>query len=149
MSAGLRITSRPRPLRSQGMIDDLAKGLKNFVEKDVASDFKKTIRTWRHKPRFSFIHKRSTGILSSRIETDDPIYRFVSGGTRVRYATMTPNFSPKTLPLRIDSRAGRGGVLFISRRRPRPGIRARQFDKAIYDKWKNRTPDFIRLVRPY
>jgi hypothetical protein len=48
---------------------------------------------------------------------------------------MTPNFRAKTVPGRIRSNKGRGGVAYISRMHPRPGIVARRFDDVILDKW--------------
>jgi len=66
-------------------------------------------------------------------------YKFVVGGTKVRYATMTPDFESKTRPHALDSRPGAGGLLFVDTRRPRPGIEAREYDKDIA---KDQQPKF-------
>lgn len=104
-------------------LDEWANGMK--------ADFEKTTATWQHKPKFK-INKRG-GYRS--VWTDDEIYQYITRGTRVRYATMTKGYGRKTRPRYITSYKGRGGVLFISRKHPRPGIEARQFDIVISDRW--------------
>ncbi|MCA9979250.1 MAG: hypothetical protein KDD89_00385 [Anaerolineales bacterium] len=113
------------------MVADLEKQL-TAVSKDIKADFEKTTRTWNDKPSFEVQSKE----LQRIIRTNHKVYFFVSGGTRVRYATMTPDFSPKTRPNYIGSGAGSGGVLFVDKRKPKPGIKARDFDKAIAKKWQ-------------
>lgn len=103
----------------------------DMMAENVRVDFLVTVQTWNNKP--DFVKESEPGI--RRVYTSNLIYKFVSGGTRVRYATMTPNFKAKTSPGVIGSTAGSGGVAFISRKFPRPGIEARKFDVAIRDKW--------------
>lgn len=64
--------------------------------------------------------------------TDNEIFRFVNDGTSIRYATMTPDFIPKTTPGRLFSTPGRGGRAYINRKIPRAGIAARNFVDTAY-----------------
>lgn len=116
----------------------------------IEKDFAKTTRTWKEKPKFSRevkvgvaaggrLAKQVTGSASGvsvEVSTDSDVYRFVDEGTKVRYATMTPDFLAKTRPRWIGSRKGRGGLLFVNKKRPRPGIKAREFSKEIHKKWQ-------------
>lgn len=70
------------------------------------------------------------------VTTDDMRYKFVDLGTKVRYATMSPDFQAKTKVNSLTARRGRGGLLFISKKRPRPGIKARGFTKLVQKKWE-------------
>lgn len=105
----------------------------------MQKDFLKTTRTWRHTVKFD-IYKPSvngSGNLQGAVGTNDNRYRYIARGTRVRYATMTPDFSPKTKVNIINSFRGKGGLLYYNRRRPRPGIKARNFEKVISAKHKD------------
>ena len=104
------------------------------VGKEITQDFEKTTQTWTDKPEFQTLTDDNPP--SVLVGTDDLIYKFVSGGTKVRYATMTNPFQAKTQPGVIGSRAGVGGMLFISKKHPRPGIKARKFEQTIQKKWK-------------
>lgn len=103
-------------------------------------DFQVTTATWNHKVVFNVMKKK--GI--RHIFTEDKIYFFLNFGTSVRYATMSLNFRPKSRPGAIRSNKGRGGVLFISKARPRPGIKARKWDEAIQQKWDKEFPTQIQ-----
>ena len=120
------ITAKPANFR----ITDLESAMQETV-REIEQDFAKTTRTWKRKPRFSKTVKALASSIIGEVSTDSDIYRFISGGTRVRYATMTPGFVAKTVPQWIGSRPGAGGLLRVDRRRPRPGITAREFDKQI------------------
>jgi hypothetical protein len=99
-------------------------------------EFAKTYATWRHKPDFEQEFKESANRLEGSIMTsgdgsgDNP-YPFVTKGTAVRYATMTPGFEAKTTKRVIGSGGGQGGVMYIDKRRPRKGIEAREFEDEI------------------
>lgn len=114
----------------------------NRTNNTIKSDFEKTTRTWNDKPTF-IQDKATTQKLEAQTYTNHLIYFFITRGTRVRYATMTPDFSRKTNPRIIGSRRGRGGVAFISRRFPRPGIKAREFDDEIA---KRRQPVLVNRL---
>ena len=129
--------------------DELRSAAEKMLPK-VKKDFEKTAKTWNEKPKFEgevavgrpamgrYLAGKigiTTGVMLAVITTS-PIYLYVDEGTRVRYATMTPDFQPKTIPNWIGSRKGRGGMLFISKKRPRPGIKARNFTKIIHKTWQ-------------
>ena len=142
----LKLTSVPKRINLEAALFELEKGVKSFVDRKLRRDFNLTIRTWRRKPKFITTMRRGSGKITGRIETSNKIYKFVSGGTRVRYATMTSDFSSKTQSNFLGSRGGRGGVMIVSRARPRPGIKARKFDVLIYRKNKRK---FSSHMRPY
>lgn len=96
--------------------------------------FEKTVATWKNKPKFVVEQKRTADRYQSFIHTTDKIYFFVSGGTKVRYAIMSANFSPKTRYKTLNSYRGRGKVVHISKKHPMPGIKAREFPQAIDEK---------------
>ena len=102
----------------------------------MEADYRVTVQTWTNRPNFQ-IDRRP---YERDIYTTSDIYRFVSEGTRVRYATMTPNFRAKTSPGIIRSRGGQGGVMFIRKDKPKPGIVARQFAETINRKWARQWP---------
>ena len=121
--------------------------LRNSIEataKDIKIDFKVTTQTWNTKPKFTIDRSGSGDRLIRVIGTDNDIYKFVSGGTRVRYVTMTPGFQPKTRVRVIGSRAGKGGAAFFSRKKPKPGIKARKFDLVIAKKWRKLIPVIVQ-----
>ena len=98
----------------------------------AAKKFDKTINTWKHKPEFKTeIISEGDNYISGMYYTESDIYKFVSRGTRVRYATLTPDFKPKTKVGVIGSGPGKGGVLYIDTTKPRPGIKAREFEEEV------------------
>ena len=114
---------------------------KNYLDamaKNVKIDFDVTTQTWRERAQFTI---RPQGEDARLVSTDvaskmGKVYAFLNFGTRVRYATMTNPFAAKTAPKFIGSHPGIGGLLFVSKKVPRPGIKAREFDTAINDKWQ-------------
>lgn len=83
--------------------------------------------------------KKATGNaagVSIEVTTDSDIYRYLDEGTKVRYATMTNPFTAKTKVNSLKASRGRGGVAFVNRNRPRPGIKARGFIKLVWKKWQ-------------
>ena len=98
-------------------------------------DFQHTTKTWEHKVTFhqlTEIEPDPTVI----VYTDDEQYGYVSGGTRVRRALMSPDFEAKTRPGALDSFPGRGGAIFVSSKLNLPGIEARNFPEAVEKKHK-------------
>lgn len=106
----------------------------------MREDFYVTTQTWKGRPPFYIQVTEMRRI----VWTDSRIYKFVSRGTRIRYATMTKDFIPKTRVKAIRSYAGRGGVAFISRAHPRPGITAREFEEVIAKKWIKEFPTLMQ-----
>lgn len=125
-----------------GMLDPKAaeRVIDNVINQTALAihvDFNVTTKTWNKRPVF-LIKRTKEG---AQIYTTNLIYHFVSGGTRVRYATMTPDFRAKTRVEQIMSGAGRGGMMFISKKHPRPGIKARKFPEVIAKKWNKELPN--------
>jgi hypothetical protein len=71
---------------------------------------------------------------------------WVEGGTRVRYATLSPDWESKTqVPGSLGTNvAGKGKVLYISKLHPRPGIIGRNWSALIRRKMQ---PDFTRKIQ--
>ena len=137
------ILPKTKPLSKTASEKLMQEGL-NKAADDLAKDFEKTVSTWRDKPTF-VINKHGSPRMSRVISAKHKDYFFVSEGTRIRYATMTPNFKAKTAPGRFQAGAGAGGVAYISKKRPRPGIKARKFDEQVLKRWRGKLPDYIEL----
>lgn len=121
----------PAKLKVKDFESGFAELIKDTI--DAADDeFAKTYASFSHKPAFRKTIKKTEGstLTSGEGSTDNP-YPFVTKGTSVRYATMTPDFAPKTKKRVIGSGGGRGGVLYVDKRRPRKGIEAREFEETI------------------
>lgn len=63
------------------------------------------------------------------------VFSLLMGGTDVRYARMTKNFIPKTMPGVIGSRPGRGYRREVDTTRKRPGIEPRDWQKMVAEKY--------------
>lgn len=117
----------------------------------MQKDFEATTQTWRNeKPTFSFnisLAGGATGTLTIQVggnQKGQDKWFWLDEGTAVRYATMTPDFSPKTRAGFIGSGSGSGGVQFVNRQYPKPGIEARGWSEAIAEKW---TPLFEDIMQ--
>ena len=128
--------------------------------KAMAADLEKVQKTWKGEkariqseakltppqtPPYPMFH---TGFSASAWPKDDGgkgwlKWLWLDQGTKVRYATMTPKFVPKTRGGQLNSWKGRGGMLFVNKKRPRPGIKARHFIEALAKKWKQPFADHI------
>lgn len=124
------------PARFQHAIDTALDG----AALSVKADFNVTVRTWDDKPQFEI--RKSPG--ERFIGTGHRIYKFISGGTSVRYAIMSKNFRPKSRVGFIGSNQGSGGMVFISKKHPRPGIKARKFEVVIKQKWDKELPKIMQ-----
>ena len=126
---------------------DLLKDLKKAGE-PPKKDFEKTTQTWDNKPAFKidtkdyntrielFVGVESTWRKGQKAKPED-IYMFVTRGTSVRHALMSPDFSPKTRKRVIGSSSGRGGVIRVSKALRLEGIDGREFEQAVTDKNKD------------
>lgn len=128
-----RVIKPARPFQSSIFRDEIEKAVK-AVALEIQKDFERTVATWKDKPDFEIETK--TGAAASGIKitvTPDPEkpYLFVDKGTKVRYATMSKDFEAKTDPNVIQAFPGKGKMLFVNKKRPRPGIKARNFSKII------------------
>lgn len=121
-----------KPFQSSVFREEIIKAAKE-IEKNALADFKKTVANWQHKPKFSA--KILTGAFAGGVQiqaaTDDAIYDYIDEGTKVRYATMSKDWKSKTEPNVVGTFPGKGKRLFVNKKRPRPGIKARNFTKHI------------------
>ena len=111
--------------------DDTAKDLGNRIW----LDYQRTVETWIDRPKFTKEVEIHGDTITMQVGTEDRIYLFIDKGTKVRYATMSPDFKAKTRPGILGSGRGAGGVLFVSKKHPRPGIEARRFSDTIQEKY--------------
>lgn len=123
------------PARFQMAIDAAL----DLTAANIRIDFQATTRTWKQSPIF-YIFK---GPAYREIFTMDMIYRFVSRGTKVRWAVMGKNFAAKTVAGKLYSRVGKGGRVGFSTK-PLPGIQARDFEGTIVKKYYRLFPSVIQ-----
>lgn len=125
-------------------IDPIRLELLNELRKTgtaMRKDFEKTTQTWEgERPDFGQAISLAQGGPTLLIEPQGgkgaQKWRWLDEGTSVRYATMTPDFQAKTKPRYLGSGRGRGGLMYVNRNRPRPGIKARGWTELIAKKWK-------------
>jgi hypothetical protein len=99
--------------------------------------------TWNGKPSWKKTLRATATYIAAEISTSSKPFAYVEGGTSVRYATMTRNFSPKSRPGSLRASPGAGGRAYVSRMVPRRGIVARNFTTTIVNK---RYPVFVAKV---
>lgn len=121
--------------RERGLFDDTlftqdVRAINKRTAQRMKYYFGKTVATWDHTVAFHQITEIEPYPTAS-VYTEDLIYGFVSGGTRVRYATMTEDFAAKTTPHVLNSVPGQGDVAFVDTSRPKPGITAREFPEEV------------------
>lgn len=117
------------------LTDEMTKAVLG-TSQNARDDLEQLVSTWNHSVTFSVseLPRVSRSSVTINISTSDQIFRYLDEGTRVRYATMTPDFMPKTEVGSLRSTAGRGGKWYVSRKVERDGIEARNF----YAQLKNR-----------
>ncbi len=127
----------PKPFNGTVFLPEILSEMQK-INKDISKDFDRTTATWNaaEKPTWDKSTTQSSSQTVTEVTTKSHIYRFVNNGTSVRYATMTPDFKPKTVPGIIDSGRGSGGLKYVSKKVPRPGIVARHFDIEIKKIWE-------------
>lgn len=136
--------------------------IKQMLEKAVEpakEDFEKTAATFSPKNKPEFKTKVTKTIKGYRVFTGvesnwsrgkkankNDKYMFLTRGTSVRYATMSPDFRAKTTKGVIASGAGGGkrNPLYVSTANPQPGIEAREFEETIVKKRKRQIISDIR-----
>lgn len=113
-------------------LDDYKGTIQHFEE--ISPTFKLT----RHDGGFRVVVKPDN-------DHDGEIYNYVDIGTRVRYATMSPKFRPKTIPNTLRTGPGHPPIrpLFVDRNNPQPGIAARGYSDLIA---KNRGGQCIKGI---
>ncbi len=127
-----RKIGNPRAFQSSIARNEFRKAAEE-LRSAMLDDFERTTATWEHKVKWESKVEvgASVGGIKVAVFTTDPIYKFIDKGTRVRYAVMSKDFKAKTEPNVILSTPGKGRRLFVSKKHPRPGIKARNFTKII------------------
>ena len=113
----------------------LADGVQTEGETEQ-KEYEKTTRTWRRKPKHELEFSQTKAEIKAMNRTNDKIYFFLHDGTKVRYAVLSSDWQSKTTPRILNSGPGRGKVLFVSKKRPMPGIKAREWTDVIIRKRK-------------
>jgi hypothetical protein len=131
MDLSIIATRRGNKLDPELLMKNIQSELNEYSEL-IRSSFKASARTWDDVPEFII---RKSGEYEREIYTANQNYARVNRGTSVRYATMSPDFLAKSQANSLTAGGGAGGVQFIDRNRPRPGIKARNFDKEIKKLW--------------
>lgn len=123
----------------------------------MLEDFGRTYHNWDQPPSFEFEFKNEDKLIEAHVFCDalrdgdrvkgttspnpappNLVYYMLNHGTVVRYATMTgdPLFNAKTRPKWLGSGQGDGGMVYVSKFVPRPGITAREWDVAVKEKYE-------------
>lgn len=130
----------------------------------IKKDFDKTVKTWTTKPKFEKDLGFTRDVLRVGVFTKDENYRRVSEGVKgkprvARGAGLAVDGKPKALtifpyiakspPGQLE--AGSGGaddsVVFVRKYALDAGkIRPRNFDKLVYDEWKDKMPDMFQAA---
>lgn len=137
------ITVTPLPISinanlQRQLLKDALRDAIEEVGKGVLQDYKSTTETWDTKPRFYSRTKVTADYVERYVYTKSDIYRWVHDGTERRYAVLSSDFQPKTIPGALASFPGRGGVIRFDYSRPQPGIIARNFTDSIIIKRQGR-----------
>lgn len=116
-------------------------------------DFELSVSKWDRRPAFDKIVSVGPTSVDVLVGTDDPIYRYVSGGTkphpirakRARALHFRGVYRAKTTPGVIASQAGgASGPDVYAKSVMHPGTKPRHFEKQIAKKWR---PKFKKLVQ--
>ena len=149
---GLVLVTKGVQSKRKKLIDDVQlrtelRRANQNTARDIRRDLEKTTTTWDHDVKFQQITETKDWA-TVLIGTDDQIWKWLDRGTRVRYAHMTSDFEAKTTPDWVGSRPGAGGVAFIDKSKPLPGIEARNWSKLLTQKHmpkhKKRVQDAMR-----
>lgn len=146
--AGVRIVAIKAKVFSPEVIHGVIRAeIEKFMEFPKGAMLR-TVQTWQgDRPSWEVkVEQGSGGLVGLLLFTGSGFgrqkWRWLDQGTKVRYATMTPDFRAKTTPGAFWSGPGAGGLLYINKRRPRPGIAARNWSEKLveefgpaFDKW--------------
>jgi len=116
------------------------------LAEEAKAMFEKTVETWDEQPDFTINENQNNVSIGTRSK----IYGYIDRGTAVRYATMTPDFAPKSRVRVIASARGKGGLAFVSRNHPKPGIQAREFSVIIQERMQKKFASrFKSVIKSY
>lgn len=132
---------KPGPFRPDAIyrrLEGAAQRAADLADKEFA----KTYKTWDHKPKFTKSVKATLKGLEWNVYTTDQIYEWVSGGTKGPYKipkkgpgflAFPSGYKAKTTPNLVFSKGGGpfGPMVFMTGQVTHPGIKAREFDKAV------------------
>jgi len=139
-----------RPIVPKALkVDEIYKAIEQnaaVAQKGILKDYEATTSTWNHKVNFrAELTINPNGAVSITVDTDDEIYTFVHEGTKPhvirpkagKRLRFQGTYTAKTAPGVIQSRqGGASGEFIYSAGVNHPGTKARNFTKAIFNKWK-------------
>lgn len=140
MNINLSVSVSGKLFEAGGIIDALRKGFEDGAD-IIEESFQESQSTFDHKADFT----KDIGNFEAEVWTSDKPYVYVAGGTSVRYATMKPGYQSKTPPM-LPPGSGGGEVAYISRKHPRPGIKARNPQKAIVKRDRKKVAEAMRAA---
>ena len=147
----------PPKLNEKEMRDELSRGMKK-TQDTMLKLYKRTTKTWKHKPEFMATQKDGAAEKSVTVETDDEIYGYVDQGTKPhaifagiytgksnKKALAFPGtFTAKTVPGVIDARSGSsGGGTILRPYVQHPGTAPRNFSKIIGEEMQKQFEDIM------
>ena len=123
-------------LKRNDVIDTLLTIYDEFGDR-VLLQFDRTTNTFETvDPEFLKELKQARGEISLKVgpkdDEDGLIWKFLEGGTSVRFVAMSEDFTPKTAVRRLDSVRGTGAAIRFTQE-PLPGIEAREWRKVIIE----------------
>lgn len=136
-------------VNARAMARAVANGL-DAAARGALVDYKVTTQTWSAKPDFVV---DAPNAAERVVGTNNKRYGWINDGTaartiyprRARRLRFMSGFRPKTTPGTIGSDRGyRGGAVVYARRVRHPGIKARNFDEAIAQKWRGLFPNIMQ-----
>ena len=149
---------KPGPFKADAIFKRLRKAAERAT--DLADkEFKKTYKTWDHKPKFTKKVKVTGKGIEWVVGTDDQIYQWVSDGTKGPYPipksgpgllVFPSGYKAKTTPNILFSQRGGpfGSPVFVKGQVMHPGIKARNFDTTVVQYvnpwWVKWTEDAIK-----
>lgn len=139
--AGVRIVAIKAKVFNPETINSVIRAeIEKFMEFPKGA-LQRTVQSWRgDKPAWETqVEQASDGLVGLLVFTGSTFgrqkWKWLDQGTSVRYATMTPDFKPKTTPGVFWSGSGAGGLLYVSKQRPRPGIKARNWSEKLVEEF--------------
>ncbi len=141
---------KPKKLKVEAIRKEIMQELQK-EGKEQQKQLKKTTATWKgDKPKFESIvdiDAEGAGVLTGPSGSTMGIkkWNWLDQGTNVRRALMSRNWKSKTRPNYFGSGAGRGRVVFISKRINRPGIKARNWSGLLTK--RRRKPFTNRMIK--
>jgi hypothetical protein len=111
----------------------------------IKKDFDATAATWKdHHPVFTPTRKFAGGVILFSVTTKDQVWGILNRGTDFRWAVMSHDFSPKTVPRQLTSYPGSGKVLYRGPAEMKaagigwaqPGIEPREWTKTVMDLYR-------------